>query len=488
MYRPFPKMASEGVISKRRVNMFKPFLLGASLLAFGAAGALAAESTSPDKAAEMSGTGAGAGATLIGQAAFTGWEENKPGVTRLIRPEDLPEPSLGEEVDNPPEVTALPDGGEPAVPVGFDVEMVADGFEQPRVIRTAPNGDLFVADSKANTVHVIRLKDGSATPVENSVFASGLNRPYGIAFYPLGPNPEWVYIANADRVIRFAYKNGDLEASGEPETIIEDIPTDRHWTRDIVFSPDGNRMFLAVGSGSNIAEQVTELPEDGIDSFAADHAMGAMWGAELDRANVLAFDADGADKQVFATGLRNCSGMTIQPGSGALWCVVNERDGLGDNLPPDYATVVAEGAFYGWPWFYIGDHEDPRPPLKGQRPDLAGKVTVPDVLFQAHSAPLNITFYEGGMFPAEYRGDAFVTMHGSWNRGNRTGYKVVRMLMDDQGKPTGEYQDFMTGFVISDGAVWGRPVGLAVAQDGSLIVTEDGSGTIWRVSHEASPS
>jgi glucose/arabinose dehydrogenase len=233
---------------------------------------------------------------------------------------------------------------------------------------------------------------------------------------------------------------------------------------------------------------VTGEPEGGIAAFAADHALGAMWGEEADRADVLSFNPDGTDKQVYATGLRNCSGMSVQPETGALWCVVNERDELGDNLPFDYATVVQEGAFYGWPWYYIGDHEDPRAPLKGQRPDLAGKVTVPDVLFQAHSAPLGITFYEGDQFPAEYKGDAFVTMHGSWNRGNRTGYKLVRMMVDDQGKPTGQYQDFMTGFVLSQDEVWGRPVGVTVAEDGSLYVTEDGAGTIWRVTHEGQPS
>ena len=180
-------------------------------------------------------------------------------------------------------------------------------------------------------------------------------------------------------------------------------------------------------------------------------------------------------------------GLTIQPATGEPWCVVNERDGLGDNVPSDYATSVQQGHFYGWPWYYIGDNEDPRKPLKGQRPDLAGKVTVPDVLFQAHSAPLNIKFYDGNMFPADYKGDAFVAMHGSWNRGKRTGYKIVRLKFEN-GKPTGAYEDFMTGFVVSADQVWGRPVGLAVAKDGSLIVTEDGSGTIWRVAVADEPS
>jgi glucose/arabinose dehydrogenase len=217
--------------------------------------------------------------------------------------------------------------------------------------------------------------------------------------------------------------------------------------------------------------------------WAKDRPLGEMWGEEEGRAAVIAFNPDGSNRRVLATGIRNCSGLTVQAATGNVWCVTNERDGLGDNLVPDYATQVQEGAFYGWPWFYIGDNEDPRLPLKGQRPDLEGKVTVPDVLFQAHSAPLGIAFYEGGMFPSEYRGGAFVAMHGSWNRGKRTGYKVVFLPFED-GKPTGAYVDFMTGFVQSADRVWGRPVGVTVAGDGSLIVTEDGNGTVWRVTYQ----
>ena len=460
--------------------MLKQFALGASILAIAATGVLAAE-TQPAAIA------AGAD-TLVGPAAFTGWKDSKPGVTRLIRPQDLPAPFVTKSASNAPGPIPMPDDARPQVPAGFDVEMVASGFKQPRVIRAAPNGDLFVADSEANEIHVLRMKDESATPTENSVFASGLNQPYGIAFYPPGPNPEWVYVANTDGIVRYPYKSGDLAASGKAETVVEGLPTGYHWTRDIAFAPDGSRMFVSVGSGSNIGEDVTGEPDGGIAKFAANNALGAMWGEERDRADVLSFKPDGSDKQVFATGLRNCSGLTVQPQTGALWCVVNERDELGDNVPPDYATVIKQGEFFGWPWFYIGDHEDPRAPLKGQRSDLVGKVSVPDVLFQAHSAPLGITFYDGGMFPAEYKGDAFVTLHGSWNRGDRTGYKVVRMLVDDQGQPTGAYQDFMTGFVLSKDKVWGRPVGVTTARDGSLIVTEDGSGTIWRVTHEANPS
>jgi glucose/arabinose dehydrogenase len=228
-----------------------------------------------------------------------------------------------------------------------------------------------------------------------------------------------------------------------------------------------------------------KAPNGGMEAWTRSMPSGAAWGEEDGRADVLAFGPDGKNGRILATGLRNCSGMTVQPATGALWCVVNERDGLGDNVPFEYATSVKDGAFYGWPWYYIGANEDPR--HKGARPDLAGSVTVPDVLMQAHSAPLNITFYDGGNFPAEYKGDAFVALHGSWNRGVRTGYKVVRLRFSD-GKPTGEYQDFITGFVLSDDAVWGRPVGVAVAKDGALIVTEDGNGTIWRITHVDGPS
>jgi glucose/arabinose dehydrogenase len=210
--------------------------------------------------------------------------------------------------------------------------------------------------------------------------------------------------------------------------------------------------------------------------------LGAAWGSEENRADVLAFDPDGGHMRVFATGIRNCSGLAIQPETSALWCAVNERDILGDDLPPDYATRVAEGGFYGWPWYYIGDHADPRHPR--ERADLENKITLPDVLIQPHSAPLGMAFYESGAFPPDYKGDAFVALHGSWNRANRTGYKVIRLIMKD-GEPTGEYEDFLTGFVVDDAGVWGRPVDVAVAHDGALLVTDDGGGAIWRVSREA---
>jgi glucose/arabinose dehydrogenase len=416
---------------------------------------------------------------LRGAAAFGDWRDDRPGLRRLIRPQDLPRPEPQEAASNGAEEINRPEGAMPQLPEGFSAELIASGLRSPRVVRVAPNGDLFVADSRSNRIRVYRLGKDSAKPAEESVFAKGLNRPYGIAFYP-ADKPEWVYVANSDSIVRLPYHDGDLKASGEPETIVSDVPSGGHWTRDIVFSADGKTLYLSIGSGSNVAEDMGRAPKAGLDAWVKTKPLGAAWGDEEGRAEVRAYDPDGKNGRVVATGLRNCSGMAVQPATGALWCVVNERDMLGDNLPFEYAATVKEGAFYSWPWYYIGDHEDPR--HAGERPDLAGKIAVPEVLMQAHSAPLNIAFYTGDQFPAEYRGDAFVALHGSWNRGRRTGYKVVRLIFED-GKPTGEYEDFMTGFVVSNDAVWGRPVGVATAKDGSLIVTEDGSGTIWRVSY-----
>jgi glucose/arabinose dehydrogenase len=432
----------------------------------------------------------GASQVLKGSAAFGDWRRDNPGVKRLIRPDDLP--AISAPTYGAAEVVPMPAGAKPSVPPSFSVERVTSGLANPRAIRVAPNGDLFVADSMTNTVRLYRVPAGSAKPTHDDVFASGLRQPFGIAFYPPGPNPNWIYIANTDGVVRLPYKNGDLKATGQPEKIVENIPWVHHWTRDIAFSPDGRRLFLSIGSGSNVAQDMFPEPHlamrpaphvvHGLKEWTKTAPLGAAWDTEERRASVLSFDPDGKNEKTVATGLRNCAGLTIQPSTGQLWCVVNERDELGDNLPFEYATQVKEGAFYGWPWYYNGGNEDPR--KQGMRPDLKDKVTIPDVLMQAHSAPLQIAFYEGDNFPAEYKGNAFVAMHGSWNRGNRTGYKVVRLPFDAAGKPTGEYEDFMTGFVISDKQVWGRPVGLAVAKDGSLFVTEDGNGTIWRVTHQ----
>src|ERR1700704_924606 len=349
----------------------------------------------------------GNGPVLKGKAAFGSWQQDRPGTRRLLTPRDLP--PIGKSTPNFSEVAPMPAGTRPRVPSGFSVEMVASGIASPRAIRLAPNGDLFVADSASNTVRVLRVPAGSALPTQNEVFAPGLYQPFGIAFYPLGPNPEWIYIANSDGIVRFPYKNGDLTASGKPEQIVGRIPWVHHWTRDIVFSPDGRRLFLSVGSGSNVALDMfpephwTMIPEprnvDGLAEWAKTKPLGAAWDTEELRADVLSFDPNGRNLTIIATGLRNCEGMTVQPITGQLWCVVNERDELGDDTPFEYATHVVEGAFYGWPWYFIGGHEDPR--QAGARTDLKGKVTVPDVLMQAHSAPLQMSFYEGDNFPAE---------------------------------------------------------------------------------------
>lgn len=428
----------------------------------------------------------GAADMLIGPEAFGNWQDSQPGVWRKIGAGDLPKPYATKSASNSPGQVERPADAVPAVPPGFKAELVADGLSAPRDMALAPNGDVFVADISANHIVVLRMADGQAEPRTKSVFASeGLDQPYGVAFYPRD-NPQWVYVGNTGSVVRFPYRDGDLKASGKAETVVSDIPTGGHGTRDIAFSPDGSTLYVTVGSASNVAEG-EGAPPGGVAEWADAHPLGEMWGEEEGRAALLAFKPDGSDRHIVATGLRNCSGLAIEPNSGSPWCVVNERDGLGDDLPFDYATRVRDGSFYGWPWYYIGANQDPREPLQGQRPDLANQVTVPDVLFQAHSAPLNIAFYEGRQFPGEYTGDAFVTMHGSWNRGNRTGYKVVRLKFED-GQPTGAYEDFVTGFVISAQEVWGRPVGVVVAKDGSLLVSEDGSGTIWRISYGKAPS
>ncbi len=392
-----------------------------------------------------------------GPAAYGDWHTDAPGVVRLLTPASMPLPFATQATADAASLVARPAGARPNVPPGFAVDEFASGLDRPRTLRTAPNGDVFVAESGASRIRVLRAADGAPRPAGSSVFAANLPQPFGIAFWPPGPNPRFVYVALSSRVVRLPYQSGDLQARGPAEVVVPHLPTGGHWTRDVVFSPDGRTMFVSVGSASNIG--------------VAD---------EENRADVLAFDPDGGHAHIYAGGLRNCSAEAIAPATGALWCVVNERDGMGDNLPPDYATSVRQGAFYGWPWYDIGDHPDPR--LKGQRPDLAGRVTVPDVLFQPHSAPLGITFYEGAHFPPEYRGDAFLTFHGSWNREHRTGYKVVRVRFSN-GKPTGEYEDFLTGFVASDQAVWGRPVGVTATRDGALLVSEDGNGTIWRIAY-----
>jgi glucose/arabinose dehydrogenase len=419
-------------------------------------------------------TGAG---LLEGTAAFGDWRADSPGTRRLIRPQDLPAPDVAQSARNIVRIVHRNDQ-KPIVPKGFEVNLFASGLTGPRLIRVAPNGDVFIAESDTGRVRVLRPNGGTAS--QSAVFASGLRGVFGIAFYPAGADPEWVYVGNTDSVMRFPYRNGDLTARGPAETVVSHIPVGGHSTRDVAFSPDGKTMYVSVGSGSNAAESMAKLSAEELRKWQTDHPLGAAWGEETERADVLAFDPQGHNGRIYATGIRNCVGMTVAPSTGTLWCSTNERDGLGDNVPPDYITRVRQGAFYGWPWYYIGPHQDPR--HQGERPDLKDNITVPDVLIQPHSASLGITIYDATQFPAQYRGSIFAAEHGSWNRAKRTGYKVIRVLMKD-GAPTGEYEDFATGFVVDDAAAWGRPVGVAVDKDGALLVSEDASGTIWRISY-----
>ncbi len=418
---------------------------------------------------------------LTGKAAFGDWRADAPGVRRRISVSDLPPPFASGSASNGPRVVRRPASASPKVPPGYQVDLFAENLEDSRALKVAPNGDVFVAESGPGRIRVLRAADGAAKAAETQVFASRLDGPFGIAFYPAGPDPQWIYVANTGSVVRYPYRSGDLKARGKAETIVPVLPHGRgHSTRDIAFSADGRKMFVSVGSASNDAEGMGRRDPAAIAAWEKEHGLGGAWGADTDRADVLAFDADGKNRRVFATGLRNCVGLAVHPTTGDVWCSTNERDGLGDDLVPDYITRVREGGFYGWPWYYLGANEDPN--HRGERPDLRDKVAVPDVLIQSHSASLQMTFYSGTQFPADYRGDAFAAAHGSWNRAKRTGYKVIRVFLKD-GVPTGEYQDFMTGFVVSDRAVWGRPVGVAVARDGALLVSEDGNGTIWRISH-----
>jgi glucose/arabinose dehydrogenase len=399
------------------------------------------------------------GPVLTGQAAFTNYKKQAPGVVRKITVADLPKPYATKSAGNGPTVVPRPSDAWPKAPTGFKVDLYASGLNEPREIRTAPNGDMFVAESDSGQIKIFRGVTKDSKPEQTSTFATGLHEPFGIAFYPPGNNPNWVYIGNTNSVVRFPYKNGDLKATGPAETLIKGIPTGGHSTRDLAFSQDGKKMFLSVGSRSNV---------DDPDTHPREH----------NRAAILEYTPEGKFVKVYGAGIRNPVGIAIQPETGVLWCSVNERDELGDNLVPDYITHVKEGGFYGWPWYYMGDHQDPR--HEGKHPELKNKVIVPDVLLQPHNASLEMTFYEGNQFPSDYKGDIFAAEHGSWNKAERAGYEVIRVPLKN-GKATGEYEDFVTGFVTPDGQVWGRPVGVAVAPDGSLMVTDDGSKSIWRV-------
>jgi len=364
-----------------------------------------------------------------------------------ILPDRLPAPFETQSAGNPPSVGARPADAALHLPPGFQATLWASDLEDPRNLVYAPNGDIFVAETGAGRITVF---PGGA-PAKRYVFASGLDGPFGLAF-----RGNQLYVGYEAELVRFAWSAG-AKADGKPQRMAE-LPGGGHSTRNVTFNRAGSKMYVAIGSRSNVK------PEEPM------------------RAAIVEYNPDGSGRRIFASGLRNPVGLAWEPSTGALWTAVNERDGLGDDLPPDYITEVRDGAFYGWPYAYIGQHEEPR--LKGQRPDLVAKAVVPSLLVEAHGAALGIAFYTGTMFPEAYRGGAFVALHGSWNRSKRSGYKVIFVPFRG-GKPSGGYDDFMAGFAPNpdERRVWGRPVGLLVMKDGSLLVSDDGGNVIWRVTY-----
>ena len=402
-----------------------------------------------------------------GRSVFSDYRSDKPGRVHRITLKDLPAPYATKSVNNNAKLLPRPEGAMPTAPSGYSVSLYAAGLDNPRLLRTAPNGDIFLAESRTGLIKVFRSKPGVDKAEVTEVFATDLKRPFGIAFYPLGRDPQWIYVGNTDSIVRFPYKSGDLKASGPSQVIVANLPSGGqlpgggHWTRDIAFSQKGDKMFVSIGSLTNVDDPDTNAKEK-------------------DRATILEFNPDGTGGRTYVSGIRNAVGIAVHPQTGQLWASVNERDGLGDDLVPDYITRVSDGDFFGWPWFYMGGQWDPR--HEGKRPELKGKVKTPDVLIQPHSASLEMVFYTGNQFAPAHRDGAFAALHGSWNRELRTGYKVIRVPIKG-GAPTGEYEDFLTGFVTPEGQVWGRPVGVTVAADGSLLVTDDGSNSVWRVSY-----
>jgi len=366
----------------------------------------------------------------------------------------LPAPFASKSAGNGPSSAKPPDGFLPTVPPGFHVNVFARDFKYPRFLAVAPNGDVFLADLGAGQVVVLRDPQHSGGALQREIFAEKLNRPFGIAFHE-----DYVYVGNMNEVVRFRYDRKTSKRLGDAEHIM-DLPTGGgHVTRTVAFSADGKKLFISVGAAGNI-----EIPKD------------------KRRAVVLVADPDGKNERVFASGLRNAVGLAIEPVTGEVWVSVNERDELGDNLPPDYFTAIKDGGFYGWPYSYIGDHIDPR--VQPQKPELVAKAIIPDVLLGAHVAPLQFAFYTGKQFPESYRGGAFIAEHGSWNRASRAGYQVTFVGFKD-GKASADPMPFLTGLVPDPKAkyVYGRPVGVAVAADGALLVSDDGAGVIYRITY-----
>ncbi|MEP7246792.1 MAG: PQQ-dependent sugar dehydrogenase [Gammaproteobacteria bacterium] len=414
------------------------------------------------------------------------WKKDAPGRVHRIDVAKLPVAFDSPSARNFPKFVERPANSQLALPPGFKITVFASKLTGPRRMIVATNNDVLITETTGGRVSVLRPGADGATSATTTVFAERLKQPFGLAFYPNARSPKWLYVAETNRVIRYPYKTGDQKASGPAEVVVASLPAGGgHFSRDVVFSPDGKRMFVSVGSASNVAEEMSKKTPDEIKAWEASNAVGASWDKEADRAAVLAFEVGSARPgKIFATGIRNCVSLAIQPKTGDLWCTTNERDLLGDDLVPDYSTRVKEGGFYGWPWYYMGKYEDPR--HAGERPDLAGKAIVPDVPYQAHSASDNLAFYTAtsgkSAFPKEYVGDAFAVMHGSWNRAFRTGHKIVRVRMKND-VPTGEYEDFLTGFIVDDGNAWARPVAATVMNDGSLLMSDDGANLVYRISY-----
>ncbi len=371
-------------------------------------------------------------------------------VTNGKKPQ-LPAPFATKSAGNPPEETKPPKGFLPTVPAGFRVNVFATDFDEPRWLTVAPNGDIFLADTHGGKIYILRDPQHTGGAQQRIVWDEGLDQPFGIVFHE-----DYVYVGDTNAVLRFKYDAKTSKRLDDGEKLM-DLPRGGHTTRALVFSADGKHLFVSVGSQSNID----------IESNSR-------------RAAITICDPDGKNARLYATGLRNPVGIALEPTSGQLYASVNERDGLGDDLPPDYFTSVKDGGFYGWPYSYIGDNVDPR--VNPQKPELVARAIVPDVLLGAHRAPLQFVFYTGKQFPESYRGGAFIAEHGSWNRSTRAGYQVAFVPFKN-GKPSGDPQPFLTGLVPdpTKGNVNGRPVGVTVAPDGALLVSDDGAGVVYRV-------
>jgi glucose/arabinose dehydrogenase len=365
---------------------------------------------------------------------------------------NLPAPYSTKSAGNGPRNDKPPAGFLPTVPQGFRINVFAADFKRPRWLTVAPNGDIFVAENGANQIVVLRDPQNTGGAQQREVFATGTTRVFGIAF-----KDDYVYVGNMNELVRFRYDPKTSKRLGEAESLMK-LPSGGHDTRSVAFSADGKHLFVSVGSASNI-----NTGEDPI------------------RAAITICDPDGKNARQFATGLRNPVGLAIEPVTGAVWTSVNERDELGDNLPPDYFTSVKDGGFYGWPYSYIGSNVDDR--VKPQKPELVAKAIIPDVLLGAHVAPLQFAFYTGKQFPQSFWGGAFIAEHGSWNRAARAGYQIAFVAFKN-GQPSADPVPFLTGLVPDAGGpdVYGRPVGVAVAPDGSLLVSDDGAGKIFRIS------